>query len=386
MEPGFKYQDFQIFVKPAGASCNLGCSYCYYTEAASTGMSGSGPASRIMTASILEEYIIQHFRACEGSPVIFSWHGGEPTLAGIDFFRKAVELQKKYLPPGGKFINGIQTNAILLNDEWCRFFADEGFFVGVSMDGPEEYHDLNRKTRNGKPTFKMVVESFKLLNSYGIANELLCVVHAGNVREPLKVYRSFRELGVKYMTFLPLVIRLPGKTRVSSNTVPSGDFGDFLISIFDEWVANDIGNIKVQLFEEAARTAFNQDHTLCLFKQTCGRVPVITKNGDLYSCDHYVDAGHLVGNISDSSIDNLLNSRFQKEFGRLKLDTLPRYCLSCEVRPMCNGECPRNRFMDCPDGEPGLNYLCPGYKKFFNHCLPFVNAIAAAWKREASTG
>ena len=212
-------------------------------------------------------------------------------------------------------------------------------------------------------------------------------MHAGNVGNPLEVYRFFIELGTRYITFLPLVTRQPGTENcVTEDSVPSEGFGDFMISIFDEWVTNDIGKIKVQLFEEAARTAFNQDHTLCIFKEICGGVPVVEHNGDFYSCDHYVDREHLIGNIADTGIEELLLSRQQIEFGMAKLETLPRFCLDCEVRSMCNGECPKNRFINTPDGEQRLNYLCAGYRKFFNHCRPWVDAITAAWNYKNQAG
>jgi uncharacterized protein len=221
-----------------------------------------------------------------------------------------------------------------------------------------------------------------MLSRFGIKNEILCVVNSQNVRFPLVVYDFFKELGTKYITFLPLVERQPGtKSGVSRASVNALDFGKFLISVFDEWVEKDIGEIKVQIFEEAARTAFNQEHTLCIFRETCGGVPVVERNGDFFSCDHYVDSSNLIGNITTGTISEFLDSERQITFGRRKLTTLPRYCIDCEVRTMCNGECPKNRFIETPDGEPGLNYLCSGYKLFFNHCRPFVDAIAETWNK-----
>jgi uncharacterized protein len=375
-----KSREFQIFVKPVGPVCNLRCSYCYYLNKKSL-FPGTNPI--LMQDSILEKYVIQHIEASTYDIINFSWHGGEPLLAGIDFFRKVVRLQNKYKPAGVKIINGIQTNGTLLNEEWCHFLAKEGFHVGLSIDGPDDLHNNNRHSPDGGNTFDQVINGYRLLQKNGIVPEILCVVNAGNVKFPLIVYRFFRQLGAGYITFLPLVEREPGTANgVSRNSVNAGDFGLFLSEIFDEWVENDIGSLKVQIFEEACRTAFNQDHTLCIFRENCGGVPVVEHTGDFYSCDHYVDSGYLLGNIRDYSLSHLLDSERQKAFGQVKSLSLPRYCVNCEARSMCNGECPKNRFIYTPDGEEGLNYLCTGYKYFFNHCRPFVEAITEAWNKQ----
>jgi uncharacterized protein len=414
-------REFQIFAKPVGAVCNLACLYCYYLGKESltrrqedsiaidgdqsgelrSEFDGSSPfpgidsecsvygkvppekSSIIMSDSILESYIIQHVKASARSDVSFSWHGGEPLMAGIDFYRKVIDLQKKNIPPDKKIVNGLQTNGTLLNDEWCEFLSKEKFFVGVSIDGPEYYHDVYRKNLNGQPSFKKAMKGIELLKKYAVNFEILCVVHSGNAGNPLEVYRFLRGLGAGYMTFLPLVIKDPkSKDGIGKDSVPSEEFGNFMISVFDEWVASDIGKVKIQLFEEAARTAFDQDHTLCIFKKECGGVPVVEHNGNFYSCDHYAEPEYLVGNIMDTGLDELLDSEVQKNFGRLKLNTLPRYCINCEVREMCNGECPKNRLLKTPDGEEGLNYLCAGYKKFFNHAKPFIDAVATTWRNQ----
>ncbi len=368
-----KSREFQVFVKPVGAECNLRCRYCYYLEKMSLYPQADNPH---MNVKILEEYVIQHFNASSEKLVFFSWHGGEPLLAGLDFYRNVLKFQKKHCPGGTTFINGIQTNGTLLNQEWCRFLSGEQFIVGISIDGPEELHDAGRRTVNDRPSFNRVMNGYHLLKKYGIIPEILCVVNSENVEYPLEVYRFFRQLGAKYMTFLPLVERQP--EGVSLRSVNPGMFGKFLSSIFDEWVENDIGEIKIQIFEEAARTAFNQDHTLCIFRENCGGVPVLEHNGDFYSCDHYVDRSHLIGNITDKSLSSLLDDEKQVAFGQAK-SKLPQFCLHCEVRSMCNGECPKNRFISTPDGEPGLNYLCEGYRNFFNHSRSFVEAIAEMW-------
>jgi uncharacterized protein len=368
--------EFQLFVKPVGAECNLHCRYCYYLE-----KSNLNGESGLMDDEVLERYISSHLEACADEMVNFSWHGGEPLLAGIEFFRKAITLQKKYMPAGVRVNNGIQTNGTLLNDEWCRFIAEENFFVGISIDGPQELHNKFRLNREGYPSFSRAVNGYKLLKKNNIIPEVLCVINSENVNHPIKVYDFFRKLGARYITFLPLVEQSPGQPYgVSDATVPSLAFGIFLSRIFDKWIQDGIGEIKIQIFEEAARTAFNQDHTLCIFKKACGGVPVIERNGDFYSCDHYVDKDHLIGNIREKSINDMLNTRKQLIFGQQKLNTLPGYCINCMVRDMCNGECPKNRFILSPDGEPGLNYLCDGYRYFFNHCRPFVEAISQVYK------
>jgi uncharacterized protein len=369
-------REFQVFVKPVGSTCNLSCSYCYYLYKKDL---YPGKNRFIMDEDLLERYIIQQIEATTEQVVMFSWHGGEPTMAGLDFFRKAVRLQKKHLPAGKELINGIQTNGTLLDDEWCSFFAAEGFIIGISIDGPEELHNKYRFYSGGKPSFKKVLRGYELLRKHNVTMEILCVVNAINVARPLVVYNFFKQMGASYITFLPLVEpQLSAISGASADSVPAGEFGHFLTTIFDEWIENDIGKIKVQIFEEAARTAFNQEHTLCIFKVNCGGVPAVEHNGDFYSCDHYVNRDHLLGNIKEGSLANFLDSPVQKAFGNAKSETLPAFCLECNVRVMCNGGCPKNRFIKTPDGEPGLNYLCPGYKQFFTYCKPFIEAIRIA--------
>jgi uncharacterized protein len=282
--------DFQIFIKPVGSACNLNCSYCYYTG--KSNLYKNSPV-HLMDEDLLEHYIIQHIEAAESDEIMFSWHGGEPMLAGIDFYKKALELQRKHLPQNCRLMNGIQTNGTLLDEDWCSFFASEKFLTGISIDGPAHLHNLYRKDHSGEGTFEEVMQGYKLLQQYGITSEILCVVHAHNVNHPLEVYSFFKSLGTKFITFIPLVERFPGSsTGVTPDSVPAEAFGNFLVSVFDEWIENDIGVIQVQIFEEALRPAFNRDHTLCIFKKECGRVPVVEHNGDFYACDHYVDVAH----------------------------------------------------------------------------------------------
>ena len=371
-------REFQIFAKPVGAECNLRCKYCYYLKKK---VLYPGIRSFLMSDEILEKYIVQHIEASTEETINFSWHGGEPLLAGIELFKKIIALQKKHNPYGRTIVNGIQTNGTLIDENWVSFLAEEKLLIGISIDGPGDLHNKFRTTSDNKPVLHQVLRGYELLVSYKIVSEILCVVNSYNVKFPLVVYNFFKQLGAKYITFLPLVERRPGtRSGVSRASVPAKEFGLFLTSVFDEWVERDIGEIKIQIFEEAARTAFNQEHTLCIFKVNCGGVPVVEHNGDFYSCDHYVDRDHLIGNINKGSIAGFLDSEKQLAFGRAKSQTLPRYCLECEVRPMCNGECPKNRFVNTPDGETGLNYLCSGYKTFFNHCRPFVETIASAWR------
>jgi len=378
MEKGSR--EFQIFVKPVGSVCNLACKYCYYLDKKNL-YPDAGKV--LMTDDILEKYIVQHIQASTEDIITFSWHGGEPLLAGIDFYRKIVRLQTKYKPSGKRIINGIQTNGTLLDEKWCRFFADENFVIGISIDGPEEFHNICRRKKDDSESWHQAINGYQLLMKHGIVPEILCVVNAENVRQPLTIYSFFKKLGARYITFLPLVEKESGSPGgVSKISVPSKEFGYFLSEIFDDWIENDIGEVKIQIFEEAARSAFGQEHTLCIFKTNCGGVPVVEHNGDFYSCDHYVDKDHLLGNIREYSITCFLDSIRQNKFGKAKSIDLPAYCVDCEVRSMCNGECPKNRFILTPEGEPGLNYLCTGYKYFFNHCRPFVEAIAEAWKNQ----
>ncbi|MFN2314999.1 MAG: anaerobic sulfatase maturase [Bacteroidales bacterium] len=372
------FREFQVFVKPVGARCNLACSYCYYLEKQDSVSSSPGG---VMNDDILERYIHQHIEASTEPEIFFSWHGGEPTLAGLDFYKRAVAIQEAYKPEGSTIRNGIQTNGTLITDEWGSFFSMENFYVGISIDGPERYHNTNRTQAGGRGTFKEVMRGLEILKRHNVSHEFLCVVSNDNVSAPLEIYRFFKDLGASYITFLPLVEEDgDGSGKATPSSVGPLDFGKFLSAIFDEWIGEDIGKVKVQVFEEALRTAFRQEHTLCIFKPACGGVPVVEMNGDFYMCDHYVVPAHRSGNIADTPLATLLDHPRQKAFGEAKRDTLPRYCLECEVLDMCNGECPKNRFVTAPTGEPGLNYLCEGYRYFFNHCRPFVNEVARMWR------
>ena len=377
-------REFQVFAKPIGSICNLGCHYCYYLGKEELYPKGESPR---MPEDILEEYIAQHTEASAGPVISFSWHGGEPLLSGLDYFRKIVALQRKHQPASQQIRNAIQTNGTLLDEDWCRFLAAEGFAVGLSLDGPKEMHDRYRVTKGQEPTYEQAIRGYRLLQQHRIPFDILCVVHAQNVQHPTEVYRFFKQIGAHYVGFLPLVERQPDiDGGVSHRTVSALAFGAFLCTIFDEWLREDIGRVKVQIFEEAAATALGQEHALCIFRETCGDVPVIEHNGDFFSCDHFVDVAHRLGNIRKMPLVDLLEGPAQRAFGQAKRDALPLFCRACEVLAMCNGACPKDRFLRSPDGEEGLNYLCAGYQRFFNHCRPFVAELLALQRRQAQEG
>jgi uncharacterized protein len=371
-------REFQVFAKPLGSICNLDCQYCYYLK--KENLYPKGEVFR-MPEDTLEKYIIQHIEASPAPVINFSWHGGEPTLLGLDYFRKIVALQRQHQPPNQRITNGMQTNGTLLDEEWCRFLAAADFAVGLSLDGPQEMHDRYRITKGQNPSHKQALRGYKLLRQHRIPCDILCVVHAQNVQHPTQVYRFFKEIKAQYIGFIPLVEpKLDEEGGVSHRTVPAEAWGHFLCTIFDEWKDQDIERLKVQIFEETARVALGQEHALCIFRKTCGDVPVIEHNGDFFSCDHYVNAEYRLGNIREASLTDFIESPVQRAFGQVKWDTLPRYCRACEVRDMCNGGCPKDRLLRTPDGEEGLNCLCAGYKRFFIHCQPFLAELSSLWR------
>jgi uncharacterized protein len=375
-------RSFQVFAKPGGAACNLSCRYCYYLDKAGPG--GEAPPKRLDDA-LLESYIVRHIAASPDETIRFSWHGGEPTLLGLDCFREIVALQNKHRPVGRMIANGMQTNGTLLDADWGRFLAFEGFSVGISLDGPAAIHDRFRVDRGGRPTFREAMRGYEILRRYAVSTDVLCVVGAHNAGRAGEVYGFLKSIGATYVSFLPLVELRPGGPGgdpASPESVRPDAWGEFLCAVFDEWVAGDIGRIKVQIIEEATRAAFGQEHSLCLFRPVCGDVPVLERDGSLYSCDHFVDDAHRLGNIADASLEEMLDGPAQQAFGRAKLETLPRFCLECEVLEMCRGECPKNRFVRTPGGESGGNYLCSGYRRFFNRCRPFVEAVGIEWRRQ----
>ena len=355
---------FHLMAKPTGPRCNLSCTYCFYLDKANM-----YPGSRFrMSDRVLEEYIRQTIEAHCIPEVTFAWQGGEPTLLGRDFFEKALLLQKKYSRPGMVIHNTIQTNGILLDDRWCEFYRKNRFLVGISIDGPRELHDACRTDASGGGTFDRVMGGLALLKKHKVDFNILCTVNAVNGDHPLKVYRFFRdEAKAQFIQFIPVVERNQQSGTVTSCSVGPEQYGRFLIGVFDEWVRHDVGKVYVQHFDTALANWYGEPHGICVFSPTCGSAMVIEHNGDIYSCDHFVDQDHLLGNILKVPLAELVNSDRQKQFGRNKREKLPKYCRECTVLFACRGECPKNRFAVSPDGEPGLNYLCEGYRMFFSH-------------------
>jgi len=381
-------------LKPAGPSCNLNCEYCYYLE--KTKLYRGNNTFR-MSDDLLEKFTRQFIEVQDVPLVTFTWQGGEPTLMGLDFFRKAIALQKKYR--GGKTIeNAFQTNGTRLNDDWCRFFRDNNILVGISIDGEEHNHDHYRRTYTGKPTFKMVMKGIELLHRYKVEFNTLSTVNSYNVRFALETYKFLKRIGSGFMQFLPVVERIltdgngndlnlvspdfEGDAKVTEWSVGAESFGDFLISIFDEWVRNDVARYYVQIFDTTLANYVGENPGLCVFNDTCGDALVMEHNGDLFSCDHFVYPEYFLGNISEANLIDLVKSQQQFDFGIRKRNSLPRYCLQCEVRYACHGECPKHRFILTPDGKPGLNYLCRGYKKFFTHAEPFMEFMGNELKNK----
>ena len=362
--PACSLPAFNLMAKPGGPRCNLSCQYCFYL-----GKGELYPESRfLMSDQVLEAYIRQTIEAHCIPEVTFAWQGGEPTLLGRAFFEKAIALQKKYCKPGMAIHNTIQTNGTLLDDTWCEFFRKNRFLVGISLDGPKELHDACRTDAAGKGTFDRVMQGIACLKKHKVDFNILCTVNAVNGDHPAEVYRFFRdEVKAQFIQFIPVVERDAKTGAVTPLSVSPVQYGKFLIGVFDEWVKHDVGTIYVQHFDTALANWYGEPHGCCVFSPSCGSAMVIEHNGDVYSCDHFVDRDHLLGNIMAVPLTELVNSGRQRQFGRNKKETLPKYCLECPVLFACRGECPKNRFALTPDGEPGLNYLCEGYRMFFTH-------------------
>lgn len=361
-----------VLAKPTGSTCNLNCAYCFYLK-----KEDLYPGSRFrMSDEVLESYITQLIESHRTDAVTVAWQGGEPTLMGVDFYRQAIALQEKYRRPGMTFENTLQTNGTLLNDEWCEFLRKNDFLVGISIDGPRKLHDAYRLDKSGRPTFDRVMRGLRLLQKHGVDYNVLVTVNRINADFPLEVYRFLRDtVGTSWVQFIPAIERTcreaaAGRdgTGVSERTVAPEQWGNFLMAVFDEWVRNDVGHVYVQTFEAAVRSWLGLGSSgMCVFDPTCGHGLALEHNGDLYACDHFVAPEYKLGNILQRHMAGLAGSDRQRTFGRNKLDSLPQLCRRCEVRFACHGECPKNRFMTTPDGEPGLNYLCAGYKPFFRH-------------------
>lgn len=380
----FTRQGLHVMSKPIGPICNLDCEYCYYLHKEEL---YPGTASWRMGEATLETYIRQYIDAQPAGveEITFAWQGGEPTLLGVEFFRRAVEIQRKHRPAGARIANALQTNGVLLDDEWAEFFKENGFLIGLSIDGPAELHDRYRYDKKGAPTFHKVLHALQLLRRHGVEFNALVVVNRHNGDHGRRVYTYLRDNGVRFLQFIPIVERAgvgvhaeePADDPVSSRSVRPEQFGEFLVAVFDEWVRRDVGRVFVQIFDQALSAWMGLEPSLCVFRKQCGRALALEHNGDVYSCDHYVEPEYRLGNIHELPIVELANSDRQRAFGADKEATLPAYCRACEVRFACNGECPKNRFISTPDGEAGLNYLCAGYRRFFNHIDPAMKLMVA---------
>jgi uncharacterized protein len=379
---------FHILTKPTGAICNLDCKYCFFLSKEML-----YPGSRFrMADSLLETYIKQLLESHQAPEVTVGWQGGEPTLMGLEFFKLSVEYAYKYKQPNQRVLFTMQTNGTKLDDAWGAFFKEHAFLVGISVDGPREIHDTYRVNKGGSGTFDQVMRGLDVLKKHQVDFNILCTVHAANQDRPLEVYHFFRdELEAEYLQFIPIVERVTADilplanegwserisgdrplyklagNLVTERSVQAEKFGQFLSAIFDEWVRRDVGRVFVQHFDSALANWVGAPGAVCVFNETCGRALALEHNGDLYSCDHYVEPDYKLGNIKETHMIQLITSPEQLKFGRDKRETLPRYCRQCEVRFACHGGCPKNRFIQTPDGEAGLNYLCAGYKAFFNH-------------------
>jgi len=389
---------FHLLVKPTGAICNLDCQYCFFL---SKEMLYPGGRFR-MADELLEQYIQQmvESQSKEFTEVSIAWQGGEPTLMGLDFFKRSVELAEKYRQPHQTILHTMQTNGTKIDDEWASFFKEHNFLIGLSVDGPKEIHDTYRVNKGGAGSFDQVMKGWEALQRHKVDFNILCTLHAANGDHPIDVYRFFRdELKAEFIQFIPIIERAtvdsleianlgwserPGGDRplytqtgniVTERSIQPEQYGNFLNAIFDEWVRRDVGKVYVQLFDVALGNWVGM-HSLCVFSPTCGNALALEHNGDLYACDHFVEPDYLLGNIQESHMIELVASDKQRKFANDKRDTLPQYCKECEVRFACHGGCPKDRFISTPDGEPGLNYLCAGYKLFFTHISHPMSVMA----------
>jgi uncharacterized protein len=379
---------FHVIAKPVGPICNLDCKYCFYLEKENLYPNTSRWA---MSDEVLESFVRQYIEGQNTPTITFAWQGGEPTILGVDFFRKVVELQMKY-SDGRRIENAFQTNGILLDDHWGEFLAENEFLIGLSIDGSREFHDCYRVNKSGQPTFDMVMRGLVYLKKHAVKFNTLTAVHRKNSYRPLDIYSFLKEVGSKFMQFIPIVQRVArrprskdlalvgdgtkGKPTVSEWSVEPLQFGKFLCRMFDEWVRHDVGRYFVQMFDVSLESWVGVPQSLCVFRESCGAAMAIEHNGDLYSCDHFVYTKNRLGNIMNEPLESLANSYQQQKFGTDKRDSLPLYCRECNVRFACNGECPKDRFIRTPDGEAGLNYLCAAYKLFFKHIDPYMRFMA----------
>ncbi|HMK46568.1 MAG TPA: anaerobic sulfatase maturase [Methanocella sp.] len=374
---------FHVMAKPTGAKCNLECDYCFFLQ-----KEALYPGSSFrMSDRVLEQYICQTIEAHRVPQVTIAWQGGEPTLMGLDFFRRAVELEKKYARPGMQIENTLQTNGVLLDARWCRFLRENRFLVGLSLDGPRHLHDVYRHDRSGNSVFDRVVKAAKLMQRHQVEFNILCTVNAANSQYPLEVYRFFRdELKTPFLQFIPIVDLDPASRQVTDRSVRPDQYGRFLIDIFDEWVGRDVGSMFVLFFDGVLASYLRGQSSLCVLRPQCGDGVALEHNGDVYSCDHFVEPAHLLGNILDTQLGELAGSRKQRRFGRAKADALPQCCRQCRYLFTCHGECPKNRASTAPDGQPGLNWLCPGLKAFFQHTERHMQIMAELLRQGRPAG
>ncbi len=388
---------FHVMAKPTGAVCNLDCEYCFFLSKEML-----YPGSRFrMAAELQEAYVRQLLEAHAGAPeVVVAWQGGEPTIMGLEFFRRSIELQREYRRPGQRILNTLQTNGTLLDEEWGAFLKEHGFLVGISIDGPREIHDTYRVSKGGLPTFDRVIRGLELLKAHEVDWNVLTTLHAANGDHGRRVYRFLRdELGATFIQFIPIIERATAETLAVANAgwgshvngrplyTQTGDlvtdrsigpeqYGRFLVDVFEEWVRRDIGRVYVQMFDTALANWVGEPGGMCVHAETCGLQLALEHTGDLYCCDHFVEPDYLLGNITQTPMQQLIASPQQAEFGQAKRDTLTRYCLDCDVRFACHGGCPKDRFATSPYGESGQHYLCPGYKRFFRHVDRPMRAMA----------
>ena len=372
-----------VMLKPAGALCNLACDYCYYLEKAK--LYQESP-KHVMSDELLEKFIEEYINSQTMQEVLFTWHGGETMMRPLSFYRKALALQKKYAR-GRQIVNCIQTNGTLLTDEWCRFFHDNQWLVGISIDGPQEFHDEYRKNKQGRPSFVKVMQGINLLKKHNVEWNAMAVVNDYNADYPLEFYHFFKELDCHYIQFAPIVERIAphadgrhlaavdeeSKEGLADFSITPRQWGNFLCSIFDEWVRQDVGNYYIQLFDSTLANWVGEQPGICTLAKTCGHAGVMEFNGDVYSCDHFVFPQYKLGNIYSNTLAEMMYGERQQKFGQAKYTALPAQCKKCPYLFACNGECPKNRFCKTADGEPGLNYLCQGYYRFFDHAAPYMD-------------
>lgn len=384
-----------VMPKPVSSMCNLSCRYCYYLEKANLYRNEDKAGRFTMSEDLLERFIRDYIESQTMPQVLFSWHGGEALMRPLSFYKRVVELQKRYAR-GVQIDNSIQTNGTLLTDEWCEFFRENGWLVGVSIDGPQEFHDEYRRNKMGQPSFRKVMQGINLLNKHGVEWNALAVVNDFNADYPLDFYNFFKEIDCRYIQFTPIVERLyphkdgrhlaspmdNGKVSLADFSVSPEQWGEFLVTLFDEWVKEDVGKYFIQLFDATLANWVGQQPGVCTMARTCGHAGVMEYNGDVYSCDHFVFPEYKLGNIRTHTLVEMMYGERQQQFGMDKYAKLPAQCKNCEFLFACNGECPKNRFAFTADGEPGLNYLCSGYKRYFRHVAPYMDFM----KQELEAG